>query len=55
MNSLKEELDEIRKTCFAPRGEQKIWEWARENCGLLSKSGAKLKRAKVVPQAITTI
>lgn len=46
MNGLREELDEIRKTCFTPREKEKVWEWIQENCKLLPESSAKFKRSK---------
>jgi flagellar biosynthesis chaperone FliJ len=45
VSSLRDELDEIRRTLFKPKKEQKIWEWIQENCKLLPESGAKLKRS----------
>ena len=43
MSSLRDELDEARRTRFKPKKEQKIWEWIEENCELPPESGAKLK------------
>lgn len=43
MDSLSNELDEIRRTCFTSKKEQRIWEWIEENCELPPESGAKLK------------
>jgi len=42
VDSLRDELDEIRRTCFTPKKEQRIWEWIEENCKLPPESGAKL-------------
>jgi hypothetical protein len=43
VSNLRDELDEICRTLFKPKKEQKIWAWIEENCELPPESGAKFK------------